>query len=58
MKKTSTYLPSIILSVLLVFSLMISAAVLLMDLNFTAGKLKNMASENDAIWEANKRLSE
>lgn len=47
MKKTSTYLPSIILSVLLVFSLMISAAVLLMDLNFTAGKLKNMASENN-----------
>ena len=49
MKKTSTYLPSIMLSVLLVFSLMISAAVLLMDLNFTAGKLKNMASENNIV---------
>lgn len=47
MKKVSTYLPSLILSVLLVFSLLISAAVLLMDLNFTADKLKNMASENN-----------
>lgn len=47
MKKVSTYLPSLILSVILVFLLIISSAILLVDINISASKLKNLAARND-----------
>ena len=45
MKKISTYLPSLIISVLLVFMLMLSSAVLLVDINATANNLKDLSSK-------------
>ncbi|WP_028520528.1 hypothetical protein [Ruminococcus flavefaciens] len=47
MKKVSTYLPSLIISVILVFLLIISSAVLLVDINISSSKLKNLAAKND-----------
>ena len=47
MKKVSTYLPSLIISVILVFLLIASSAVLLVDINISASKLKALAAKND-----------
>lgn len=46
MKKTGTYLLSLIVSVLLVFLLIASSAVLLVDINVSSTSLKGIASEN------------
>lgn len=45
MKKLSTYIPSIIISVLLVFSLIGSAAALVADVSLTAGKTVSFAEK-------------
>ena len=45
MKKISTYLPSLIISVLLVFMFIMSSAVLLVDINATANNLKELATK-------------
>ncbi len=47
MNKASTYLLSIITSVFLVFILITSSAVILMDINFSSGNLKEMAVKNE-----------
>ena len=47
MKKVSTYLPSLILSVLLVFALMLSTAALLLNVNFKSEKLKELSAKNN-----------
>lgn len=47
MNKASTYLLSIITSVFLVFILIASSAVILMDINFSSGNLKEMAVKNE-----------
>ncbi|WP_024859795.1 hypothetical protein [Ruminococcus flavefaciens] len=46
MKKTSTYLPSLIISVLLVFLTIAGSALLLVDINISADKLKKLARKN------------
>jgi len=47
LNKASTYLLSIITSVFLVFILIASSAVILMDINFSSGNLKEMAVKNE-----------
>ncbi|WP_297955810.1 hypothetical protein [uncultured Ruminococcus sp.] len=47
MKKVSTYLPSLIISVIFVFLLIASSALLLVDINISSSKLKNLAAKND-----------
>ena len=47
MRKVSTYLPSLIISVILVFLLILSSALLLVDINITAAKLKALAAKNE-----------
>lgn len=46
MKKVSTYLPSLIISVLLVFSFIGTAVILLFDIDITAKKCKSLAEKN------------
>ena len=46
MKKISTYLPSLIISVLLVFLTLAGSAMLLVDINISAEKLKKLAQKN------------
>lgn len=46
MKKISTYLPSLLISVLLVFLTIAGAAMLLVDINISAEKLKKLAQKN------------
>lgn len=46
MKKISTYLPSLIISVLLVFLTLTGSAMLLVDINISAEKLKKLAQKN------------
>lgn len=46
MKKVSTYLPSLVISVLLVFSFIGTAAILLFDIDVTAKKCKALAEKN------------
>lgn len=46
MKKVSTYLPSLIISVLLVFGLIGTSAMVLVDINISADKLKKLAEKN------------
>ncbi|MBO7474248.1 MAG: hypothetical protein J6U00_09685 [Ruminococcus sp.] len=46
MKKISTYLPSFIISVFLVFLIIASSAILLVDINVSASKIKKLAEKN------------
>ena len=46
MKKTGTYLLSLIVAVLLVFLMIGSTALLLVDINLTSSKLKSLAAKN------------
>lgn len=46
MKKISTYLPSLIISVLLVFLTIAGSVLLLVDINVSADKLKKLAQKN------------
>lgn len=46
MKKISTYLPSLIITILLVFLTILSSAVVLVDINISAGKLKKISQKN------------
>ena len=46
MKKISTYLPSLIIAVLLVFLTLAGSAMLLVDINLSAEKLKKLAQKN------------
>lgn len=46
LKKVSTYLPSLIISVLLVFSFLGTAAIILFDIDITAKKCKALAEKN------------
>ncbi|EWM53446.1 hypothetical protein [Ruminococcus flavefaciens] len=47
MKKISTYLPSLIISVLLVFVFIISSAAMLVDINISSEKLKGLVSKKE-----------
>lgn len=47
MKKPVSYIPSLIVSVLLVFTIIASSALLLMDINVSPTKLKNLAQKNN-----------
>ena len=47
MKKASTYIPSVILSVLLVFCVIAGSALLIADLNVTASKTKTFSEKED-----------
>ena len=47
MKKVSTYLPSLIISVFLVFLTIACSAILLVDINVSAPKIKNLAEKNE-----------
>ena len=46
MKKISTYLPSLIISIILVFLTIAASAMLLVDINISADKLKKLAQKN------------
>lgn len=46
MKKATTYLPSLIISLLLVFAVIAGSAITLVDINFTGKKLKKLAEKN------------
>ena len=46
MKKISTYLPSLVISILLVFLTIASSALLLVDINISANKFKKLANKN------------
>lgn len=46
MRKISTYLPSLIVSVLLVFLMIAASAILLVDINISADNLKKLAEKN------------
>lgn len=46
MKKISTYLPALIITVILVFLIILSSAVLLADINISSGKLKKISQKN------------
>ena len=46
MKKISTYFPSLIISIMLVFLTIASSALLLVDINISANKLKKLANKN------------
>ena len=45
MKKASTYLPSLIISVFLIFLTIASSAILLVDINVSAPKIRNLAEK-------------
>lgn len=47
MKKASTYLPSLIISVFLIFLTIASSAILLVDINVSAPKIRNLAEKNE-----------
>ena len=47
MKKPVSYIPSLIVSVILVFTIIATSALLLMDINATPSKLKNLAQKNN-----------
>ncbi|MBR5683654.1 MAG: hypothetical protein IKW96_10365 [Ruminococcus sp.] len=47
MKKPGSYLPSLIVSVLLVFAVIISSALLLVDINVSPAKLKSISQKKD-----------
>lgn len=47
MNKASTYLPSLIVSVLLVFALLAGSALTLVNINITADSLKSLAEKHD-----------
>ncbi|WP_295074847.1 hypothetical protein [Ruminococcus sp.] len=47
MKKVSTYLPSLIISVFLVFLTIACSAILLVDINVSAPKIKSLAEKNE-----------
>ena len=47
MKKLSSYLPSLIVSILLVFSVILSSALLMVDINVSSSKLKSIIQKNN-----------